>query len=179
MKRRTTRKKQEDIQKRKKGYLTDMIMGIVLVFVFTILTVVSLYRYNEKPLTYSDVVYKEFTFESFETRNTGKSAYYHHIYVKEEEYPLIIDSITSSYDIRQKLYDINEGDIISCYVLINSDTIVEMKSRELIFTLDFYNKTRKHDGLIGLIIMPILTTASIIFTLVFSKKYKKLKNANQ
>ena len=184
MKRRTTRKKHEDLQKKKKEYLTDMVCGIVLVFIFAILAFVSLYMYNQKPITYSDVEYKEFTFEYFETKNVGKSGqrYHIYIYVKEEKLPLIIDSVIASYDMRQKLSDIKEGDTISCYVKPNSGdfsyTIVELKYNEMIFSLDYYNEQNKNNGLIGLIAMPICAIALLVFTLIFAKKYKKLKNAN-
>ena len=182
MKRRTTRKKQEDFRKKKKEYLTDMICGIVLVVIFVILMFTSLYSYNQKPLTYTDVEYKEFTVEYFEERGGKSSSRHFYIYVKEEKQPLIINSVTTSYDIKQKLYEVKEGDIISCYVKPNSGkfsyTIVELKSDEMIFSLDYYNEQNKRDGLIGLIAMPIFAVASLVFTLIFAKKYKKLKNAN-
>ena len=182
MKRKTTRKKQEDLQKKKKEYLTDMICGIVLVFIFTILTFVSLSIYNQKSLTYSDVEYKEFTFEYYEEKSVGKSGRCYHMYVKEEKLPLIIDSVIASYDMRQKLSAIKEGDTISCYVKPNSGdfsyTIVELKYNEMIFSLDYYNEQNKRNGLIGLIAMPICAIALLVFTLIFAKKYKKLKNAN-
>ncbi|MBO5439052.1 MAG: hypothetical protein J6A53_00180 [Clostridia bacterium] len=180
MKRRTTRKKQEDFRKKKRGYLTDIIVGIVLVSIFTILTFVSLYMYNQKPLTYSDVEYKKFTFESFEVHGNKAQSFY--IYVKEEKLPLIIQSTVTSYDLKQKLYDIENGSAISCYVKPNSGkfsyTIVELKSDEIIFSLDYYNEQGKQDGLIGLVAMPICAIASLVFTLIFTKKYIKLKNAN-
>ena len=182
MKRRTTRKKQEDLRKKKKEYLTDMICGIVLVFIFAILAFVSLYIYNQKPITYSDVEYKEFTFEYYEEKSVGKSGRRYHIYVKEEKLPLIIDSVIASYDMRQKLSNIKEGDTISCYIKPNSGdfsyTIVELKSQELIFSLEYYNEQNKRNGLIGLIAMPICAIVLTVFTLIFAKKYKKLKNAN-
>lgn len=53
-----------------------------------------------------------------------------------------------------------------------------MKSNVSIFSLDYYNEIRKYDGLIGLIAMPIFAVASMIFTVIFAKKYKRLKNAN-
>ena len=182
MKRRTTRKKQENLQKKKKEYLTDMICGIVLVFIFAILAFVSLYIYNQKPITYSDVEYKEFTFEYYEEKNVGKSGRCYYMYVKEEKLPLIIDSVTASYDMRQKLSVLKEDETISCYVKPNSGkfsyTIVELKSKELIFSLDYYNEQNKRNGLIGLIAMPICAIVFTVFTLIFAKKYKKLKNAN-
>ncbi len=138
--------------------------------------------YNQKPLSYDDVEYKKFTFESFETINVGKSGICYYIYVEEEEFPLIIDSVTASYKMKQKLYNIKEGDIISCYVKPNSGkfsyTIVELKSDEMIFSLDYYNEQNKRNGLIGIVVMPICAIASLVFTLVFATKYKKLKNAN-
>lgn len=183
MKRRTTRKKQEDLQKKKKEYFTDMICGIVLVIIFAILSFTSLYSYNQKPLTYTDVEYKEFTVEYFEERGGSKSSSRHfYVYVKEEEQPLIINSVTTTYDIKQKLYEVKEGDTISCYVKPNSGkfsyTIVELKHNEMIFSLDYYNEQNKRDGLIGLIAMPICAIVFTVFTLIFAKKYKKLKNAN-
>ena len=182
MKRRTTRKKQENLQKKKKEYLTDMICGIVLVIIFVILTFTSLYSYNQKPLTYTDVEYKEFTVEYYEEKNVGKSGRCYYMYVKEEILPLIIGSVTASYDMRQNLSVLKEGDTISCYVKPNSGkfsyTIVEFKSQELIISLDYYNEQNKRDGLIGLIAMPICAIVFTVFTLIFAKKYKKLKNAN-
>ena len=182
MKRRTTRKKQEDFREKKKEYLTDMIVGLVGASFFIILTFVSLCMYNQKPLTYNDVEYKEFTFEYFETKTVGKSGQAYAIYVKEEKQPLIIDSITASYGIRQKLYNINEGDTISCYVKPNSGvysyTIVELKHSETIFSLDYHNEQHNRNGLIGIIAMPIFASASLVMTIVFAIKYKKLKNAN-
>lgn len=184
MKRRTTRKKQQELIKEQKNYLTDMIVGIVVSVLFIMLFFVAILMYNQKPLTYQyeDVEYKQFTFESFETINVGKSGICYYMYVEEEELPLIIDSVTASYKMKQKLYNIKEGDIISCYVKPNSGkfsyTIVELKSDEMIFSLDYYNEQNKRNGLIGLIAMPICAIASLIFTLVFATKYKKLKNAN-
>ena len=182
MKRRTTRKKQEDFRKKKKEYLTDMICGIVLVVIFVILTFTSLYSYNQKPITYIDVEYKEFTVEYFEERGGKSSSRHYYVYVKEEEKPLIINSVTTTYEIKQNLCDVKEGDTISCYVKPNrgaySYTIVELKHNELIFSLDHYNEQNKRNGLVGLIVMPIFAVASLVFTLIFAKKYKKLKNAN-
>ena len=97
MKRRTTRKKQEDFRKKKKEYLTDMICGIVLVVIFVILTFTSLYSYNQKPLTYTDVEYKEFTVEYFEERGGKSSSRHFYIYVKEEKQPLIINFVQKGY----------------------------------------------------------------------------------
>jgi hypothetical protein len=183
MKRRTTRKKQQDLRKKKKAYFTDMICGIVLVIIFAILSFTSLYSYNQKPLTYTDVEYKEFTVEYFEERGGKKSSSRHfYVYVKEEKQPLIINSVTTSYYIKQKLYEVKEGDTISCYVKPNSGaysyTIVELKYNEMIFSLDYYNEQNKSDNLIGLIVMPICAIVFTVFTLIFAKKYKKLKNAN-
>ncbi len=180
MKRRITRKKQEEYLKKQRGYFTDMIVGIVLAVLFLILTFVSLYMYNQKPLTYSDVEYKEYTFESFEVHGNKAQSFY--VYVKEEKLPLIIQSTVTSYDLKQKLYDIENGSAISCYVKPNSGkfsyTIVEMKSDEISFLLDYYNEQNKRNSLIGLIGMPIFAVASMIFTVIFARKYNKLKNAN-
>ncbi len=182
MKRRTTRKKQQELIKVQKNYLTDMIVGIVVSVLFIMLFFVALHMYNQKPLSYDDVEYKKFTFESFETINVGKSGICYYMYVEEEELPLIIDSVTASYKMKQKLYNIKEGDIISCYVKPNSEKfsykVVELKNDEMIFSLDYYNEQNKRNGLIGLIAMPIFAVASLVFTLVFATKYKKLKNAN-
>ena len=182
MKRRTTRKKQEDFRKKKKEYLTDMICGIVLAIIFVICTFTSLYSYNQKPLTYSDVEYKEFTFEYSEEKGGKSSARHSYIYVKEEKQPLIINSVTTTYEINKKLWDIKEGDTISCYVKPNSGvfsyTIVELKYNEMIFSLDYYNEQNNRNNLVGIIAMPIFAVASLVFTVIFAKKYNKLKNAN-
>lgn len=108
MKRRTTRKKQQELIKEQKNYLTDMIVGIVVSVLFIMLFFVAILMYNQKPLTYQyeDVEYKQFTFESFETINVGKSGICYYMYVEEEELPLIIDSVTASYKMKQKLYNI-------------------------------------------------------------------------
>ncbi|MBQ4509144.1 MAG: hypothetical protein II984_00325, partial [Clostridia bacterium] len=106
MKRRITKKKQENLQKKKKEHLTDMICGIVLVIIFVILTFTSLYSYNQKPLTYTDVEYKEFIVEYFEERGGKSSSRHYYVYVKEEKQPLIINSVITSYEIKQKLCDI-------------------------------------------------------------------------
>ncbi|MBQ4509867.1 MAG: hypothetical protein II984_04010, partial [Clostridia bacterium] len=65
---------------------------------------------------------------------------------------------------------------ISCYVKPNSGkfsyTIVELKSHELIFSLEYYNEQNKRNGLIGLIAMPICAIVFTVFTLIFAKNTK-------
>ncbi len=178
MKRRTTRKKQQELIEKRKRYFTDMICGIVLFVLFIILSVVSLYEYNQKPLTYDDVEYKEFIFESFETRGSKTREFW--IYVKEEEQPLIFQlPKISYYSLFEKVNNIENGSKISCYVKPNggkfSYTVFELKGDEMVFSLDFCNEQNKRDALIGLVSMPILTVASLVVTLIFANKYKKIK----
>ena len=45
-------------------------------------------------------------------------------------------------------------------------------------SLTYEMDQNKRDGLIGLVAMPIFAVASLVFTLIFAIKYKKLKNAN-
>ena len=129
--------------------------SLMLVFLF----IISINDYNASKTTYNDLTYGEFTVESIREIADPDMGNMYYIDVAEEEKNIKVNNLLTNKKVRDGILSLKSGDMIRCYFISNSSyyEIVELKAENrTILSLDDYNKIYNSQGIIGIIISPIL-----------------------
>ncbi|MBE6531209.1 MAG: hypothetical protein E7679_03845 [Ruminococcaceae bacterium] len=151
----------------------------VMFFVFSIMFVAMFissinYKHNSKT-TYNELIYKEFTIESIrEMQDPDGNIYY--IDVVEEERNIKVNNLLTSKNVRDGISSLKKGDILYCYLKDASShyEVVELKTENnTILSLDDYNEIYNREGIIGIIIAPIMFAIMLGIAIKAFVIYKK------
>lgn len=125
----------------------------------------SIQNINKVKLTYENYIYKEFTIDHIDVDHDSDNGYTYTITVCEEEKKIIVNSLLTKIDVRDKLDSLKEGDKIYCYLIETTSRYeaAEIKSDEMVvLSLARYEEIYSRDGLIGVVMMPIVFLICIV-----------------
>ena len=123
------------------------------------LCVGSIIRFSDtSKTTYDELLYKEFTVEEVRKTGNAEDGYVFNILVVEEQKLLKINNLLTERNVIAGLSDLRKGDVISCYLIEDSShyEVVEIKSDVMILSLEQYKQIYYNQGLLGIIMFPIL-----------------------
>ena len=143
---------------------TFMFLAFALIFV-GFLTVMINYHQMTK-IFYDDLSYEEFTVEEVNREHAFFGDSYD-IVVSETDKTIRISNLFSMPYLGERYLSLEKGDIIYCY-LIEKDSyydIAEIKSDEIILSLEEYKEIYENNSTFGLIFCPIVIVACIAFSI--------------
>ncbi len=162
---------------------TSVIINYIPFFLCLIITIgcglmllVPIKQFSYNNVQYSDLLYKTYTFESYEYISSLKRGTHYDIKVREESIPLRIFVYTDEEVNKNNLNNLRTGDTINCYVRDSKNCydVVEMSYGDnTIISLQDYKNAREKNVIAGFVIIPVLTAMMAgISIFVFIKGYK-------
>lgn len=128
---------------------------------------------NKSKITYGDLDYKEFTFVSYEIERDSKSGDTFYIRVKEQDTTLYVSNALTDHK-----YDdfdaLEAGDKLFCYLDPDGakNRVVEIKSDEMIISLEEYQIIYRKSGIGLIVIMSVLSISAVVGAILVWKSYK-------
>ena len=160
------------------------IIGLILgscIILFTWLFFNCIKLYNTFDVEYSDLTYKELTFNKCVKKSSGKSGYKLEVYFFEYDDPFEVSSITFKKVNKEELYNLNNGDVLQVYFCASDSKhytyeICDMKygSINLLLLSDFV-KVNQNNQVIGMILCPIMVLCCVFLLVVFIKITKNIE----
>lgn len=143
---------------------TFMFIAFALVFI-GFLTVMINYHQMTK-ISYDDLSYEEFTVEEVNRKDTFFGDSYN-IVVSETDKTIRIDNLFSMPYLGERYLSLKKGDVIHCYLIEKESyyDIVEIKSNEIILSLEEYKEIYENNSTFGLVFCPIVIVACIAFSI--------------
>ena len=143
---------------------TFMFLAFALVFI-GFLTVMINYHQMTK-ISYDDLSYEEFTVEEVNRKGTFFGDSYN-IVVSETDKTIRIDNLFSMPYLGERYLSLKKGDVIHCYLIEKESyyDIVEIKSDEIILSLEEYKEIYENNSTFGLVFCPIVIVACIAFSI--------------
>lgn len=153
--------------KNKLGFYVLIAIMLLCAGLFVFMFINSINVYNSLNIGYDDLKYEELTFEEYKENGEIKE-----VYVKEYEYPFIIDSISSkSFDLKT-LEKLDSNEIINAYYT-NTTTknyqyeFCEVKVNDAyLLRFEDYLSDNKTNQIMGMVLSPVLISCSIVFIIV-------------
>ena len=153
--------------------LNIQIPSIAFTFVFLVFSVIFIailavmLNYNKMTkVSYDDLIYKEFTVEEINCEDSFFGASYN-IAVSESDKTIRINNLLSEPHLEERYLSLEKGDTIYCYLIENESNydIVEIKSDEIILSLEEYKEIYENNSTFGLVFCPIVIVACIAFSI--------------
>ena len=143
---------------------TFMFLAFALIFI-GFLTVMINYHQMTK-ISYDDLSYEEFTVEEVNRKDTFFGDSYN-IVVSETDKTIRIDNLFSMPYLGERYLSLKKGDVIHCYLIEKESyyDIVEIKSDEIILSLEEYKEIYENNSTFGLVFCPIVIVACIAFSI--------------
>ena len=143
---------------------TFMFLAFALVFI-GFLTVMINYHQMTK-ISYDDLSYEEFTVEEVNRKDAFFGDSYN-IVVSETDKTIRIDNLFSMPYLGERYLSLKKGDVIHCYLIEKESyyDIVEIKSNEIILSLEEYKEIYENNSTFGLVLCPIVIVACIAFSI--------------
>ena len=143
---------------------TFMFLAFALVFI-GFLTVMINYHQMAK-ISYDDLSYEEFTVEEVNRKDTFFGDSYN-IVVSETDKTIRINNLFSMPYLGERYLSLKKGDVIHCYLIEKESyyDIVEIKSDEIILSLEEYKEIYENNSKFGLVFCPIVIVACIAFSI--------------
>ena len=143
---------------------TFVFLGFALIFI-GFLSVMLNYNKMTK-ISYDDLSYYEFTVEEINREDTFFGDSYN-IVVSETDKTIRISNLFAKPKLEERYLSLEKGDIIYCYLIENESyyDIVEIKSDEIILSLEEYKEIYESNSTFGLIFCPIVIVACITFSI--------------
>ena len=167
------------------GDLDIQISNIAFSFLFLALTLVSvgllaimINFHQMTKISYGELSYREFTVEEVKLEETFFGDSYN-IVVSETDKTIRIDNLFSEPYLAERYLSLEKGDIIYCYLIENESyyDIVEIKSDEIILSLEEYKEIYEKNSTFGLILCPVLIVICVFsFIKALVEYLKKQKN---
>ena len=155
---------------------TFLFLALTLVFVGLLAVMINFHQMTK--ISYGDLSYREFTVEEVKLEETFFGDSYN-IVVSETDKTIRIDNLFSAPYLAERYLSLEKGDIIYCYLIENESyyDIVEIKSDEIILSLEEYKEIYEKNSTFGLILCPILIIICIFgFIRALVEYLKKQKN---
>ena len=157
------------------------IFAFVFSLMFLFILIVSIVYYNSSKTQYDDLIYKEFTVEKINEDKDPEMGSTWYIEVLEESKILKINNLFDKANVRNGLNSLSKGEKIYCYLIEDTTiyNVVEIRTdNTTILSLKQYNNIYYYNGLIGIVVMPIMFTICFICGVKYLIVYFKNKEAN-
>ncbi len=160
-----------------------MLNSFLLFLVFSIISfglfLSSVKQYNKTAnTTYDQLIYGEFTVKQIRRLDDpdGGGATYT-IKVYETDKIIKVTNLFTTADVTQELDNLSDGDKIYCYMVDKSTRyeIAEIRCDDMILSLEKYNEINKKEGMLGMIVMPVVSVISLVISIKGFVAYIKVK----
>ena len=143
---------------------TFMFLAFALVFI-GFLTVMINYHQMSK-ISYDDLSYEEFTVEEVNHKDAFFGDSYN-IVVSETDKRIRIKNLFAKPYLEERYLSLEKGDVIYCYLIENESyyDIVEIRSDEVILSLEEYREIYENNSTFGLVFCPIVIVVCISFSI--------------
>ncbi len=152
--------------------------------IFISILAVMLNYHKMTQISYDDLSYKEFTIEEINREDSFFGASYN-IVVSETDKTIKINNLFTQPYLVERFLSLEKGDIIYCHLIEKTSCydIVEIKSDDIILSLEEYKEIYANNSRLGLIISPIASVVCIAFSIKsllehFQKRKKIHKTYN-
>lgn len=155
-------------------YFTLFFAFLAFAVIFISILAVMLNYHKMTLISYDDLSYKEFTVEEINREDSLFGASYN-IVVSETDKTIRIDNLFSMPYLGERYLSLEKGDVIHCYLIEKESyyDIVEIKSDEIILSLEEYKEIYENNSRLGLIISPIAIVVCIAFSINSLVKYSR------
>ena len=158
----------------KKEKITNKRIRITIIVMFIISTIIiaafffdCIHDYSEYSEDNLNLASEELTFEKYEERH-NRGGWYFDLYVKENEEPFRIDTITSKGLNKGNLSKLIDGDLLRISISQNFGEICEISCNEVvILSASDYVKANRNNEIIGMIFLPFIFLCVLFLTWVF------------
>lgn len=161
------------------------IFAFVFSLMFLFILIISINYYNSSKTSYDDLIYKEFTVDKISEDEDPEMGSTWYIEVLEQSKILKINNLFDKANVRNGLNSLSKGEKIYCYLLEDSTiyNVVEIKTDvTMILSLKEYNMIYYYNGLIGIIVMPIMfilcSFCGVKYLVVYFKNKEAKKKLN-
>lgn len=160
----------------KKANETNKIIAIFLILcsiacVFGIINGIA--DFNKSKTTYDDLEYREYVFVSYEIDRDSEVGDTIYIKVEEQDTELYVSNALTDHKYND--FDALEaGDKLFCYVEPDGakNRVVEIKSDNMIISLEEYQNIHKRNGIGFIVIMSVLSVSAVVCAILLWKSYK-------
>ena len=157
---------------------TNKILFVILIIcsvAFIIGVIYGIVDFNRSKTTYDELGYREYTFVSYKIDYNPEGGDKLYITVEGQDKTLCVGELLTPHKYND--FDaLNAGDKLYCCVYEDSGTIcvAEIKAKDMIISLDDYNKAHKNNGVGLMIVMSILAVVCVVFAIKLFIDNKKL-----
>jgi hypothetical protein len=143
---------------------TFIFLAFALVFIGFLAVMINYHQMSK--ISYDDLSYEEFTVEEVNRKDTFFGDSYN-IVVSETDKTIRIDNLFSMPYLEERYLSLEKGDVIHCYLIEKESyyDIVEIKSDEIILSLEEYKEIYANNSTFGLVFCPIVIIACIAFSI--------------
>ena len=143
---------------------TFMFLAFALVFIGFLIVMINYHQMTK--ISYDDLSYEEFTVEEVNRKDAFFGDSYN-IVVSETDKTIRIDNLFSMPYLGERYLSLKKGDVIHCYLIEKESyyDIVEIKSDEIILSLEEYKEIYENNSTFGLVFCPIVIVACIAFSI--------------
>lgn len=160
----------------KKANETNKIIAIFLILcsiacVFGIINGIA--DFNKSKTTYDDLEYREYVFVSYDIDRDSEVGDTFYISVEEQDKTLYVSNALTSQK-RDDFDALKPGDKLFCYVEPDGakNRVVEIKSDNMIISLEEYQNIHKRNGIGFIVIMSVLSVSAVVCAILLWKSYK-------
>ena len=149
------------------------IPSIVFTFMFLVFSIIMvgflavMINYHQMTkISYDDLSYEEFTVEEVNREDTFFGDSYN-IVVSETDKRIRIKNLFAKPYLEERYLSLEKGDVIYCYLIENESyyDIVEIRSDEVILSLEEYREIYENNSTFGLVFCPIVIVVCISFSI--------------
>ena len=153
--------------------LNIQIPSIVFSFMFLVFSIIFIgflsvmINYHQMTkISYDDLSYEEFTVEEVNREDTFFGDSYN-IVVSETDKRIRIKNLFAEPYLEGRYLSLEKGDVIYCYLIENESyyDIVEIRSDEVILSLEEYREIYENNSTLGLVFCPIVIVVCIFFSI--------------
>ena len=143
---------------------TFMFLAFALIFIGFLAVMINYHQMAK--ISYDDLSYEEFTVEEVKRKDAFFGDSYN-IVVSETDKTIKISNLFAKPYLEDRYLSLEKGDIIYCYLIEKESyyDIVEIKSDEIILSLEEYKEIYANNSRFGLIFCPIVIVACIAFSI--------------
>ena len=141
-------------------------MFLVFSIIFIGFLAVMINYHQMTKISYDDLSYEEFTVEEVNREDTFFGDSYN-IVVSETDKRIRIKNLFAKPYLEERYLSLEKGDVIYCYLIENESyyDIVEIRSDEVILSLEEYREIYENNSTFGLVFCPIVIVVCISFSI--------------
>ena len=162
----------------KTKYIALIVFFLAMFLFFAFFFFNCVYQYAAYDVEYSDLLYKELTFERYEKLDQGKYGYIYRLYFKEYDEPFCINRIANRHLDKVMLSGLEENEGTQVYYCEKSNRFSNYEICEIrcnhgvLLSLSDYVDANQNNQIIGMILCPIMALASLLLVWIFAQASK-------